>query len=239
MFVYNFLNNYDHPNQTFLISCFLLYMQYYVYDIILNLVSNKYYKLDNSKQKYVVSNLLKCNTLLWLIIFMFPLFIQPFKKEWPIIAWKHASAIYGSSDLVSLIMVKNHHLSTILHHTFSVLINLAAINYGTFNTPNLWQALMYYGIYSSIAYLVNGFLSIRFLLEKDSKILYYLCLYSSYIYIIGCSINWSTQLYYFIFYLPISVTSIIYFTSLMNFIRDDLKLIGFQIRYTNNFISNK
>ena len=235
MFVYNFLNSYNYPNRIFLISSVLLYVQYYIYDVILKSVSNKYYKLDNLKQKYVVSNLLKCNTLLWLILFMFPLFLQPFREEWPITAWKHASAIYASSDLVSLIMVKKHHLSTILHHVFSVFINLSAVNFGTFDTPNLWQALMYYGIYSSIAYLVNGFLSIRFLLEKDSKILYYLCLYSSYIYIIGCTINWSTQMYYFIFYLPVSITSTIYFTSLINFIRDDLKLIRFQIRYTNNF----
>jgi len=234
MSVYNFLNSYDHPNRIFIISSILLFLQYYIYHIVLKSVSNKYYKLDNSKKKYVVSNLLKCYILLWLIIFMFPLFTQTVRKDWPIIAWKHTSAIYASSDFVSLIMVKKHHLSTILHHTFSVFINLGVVNFGTFDTPNLWKALMYYGIYSSIAYLVNGFLGIRFLLEKDSKIRYYLCLYSSYIYIIGCTINWYNELNYFIFYIPIYITSIIFFTSFMIFIRDNI-INRFQIRNTNNF----
>jgi hypothetical protein len=235
--IFDLLNNFNYPNCTFFVSSLILYSQYFLYDYILNFYSEKYVKLNFQKKKYVVSNLLKCNTLLWLIVFMFPLFIQPLKKEWPILAWKHACAIYGASDLVSLIMVTKHSTSTIIHHTFSVLLNLLAINIGDFSTPNLWQSLLYYGIYSSIAYLVNGFLSLRFLAEKDSKIIYYICIWSTYIYLFGCFINWSTQLYYFVYYIPISCASVLYFTSVINFIRDDLKLIKFQIKFAKDFKS--
>ena len=144
--------------------------------------------------------------------------------------------MYASTDFVSLFTVKKHKTSTLFHHTFSVVMNLMAVFYADFEEESVWKLLMLYGIYSTLSYSVNLFLGVRFLFERSSKVVDVLCIASCGLYIVSCSLNWTSQIYYILSW-KLSLFSwqlIFYLTGIFFFIRDDIKLIQFMISYVKH-----
>ena len=175
-----------------------------------------------------------------LIVYFFPVIKTIIYDDWPDTFWKNTAMIYASTDLVSLLVVRRNKLSTIIHHISVVASCLICICVGNFQTDYLWKALILYGLFSALACGANLFLGMRFLVEKNSIMMMILNYSVMLCYIMCCFFNWSIQTYYLMYYIPVSILSILYMCCVFFFVKDDLLLIKFQMMYyfNNNQIKN-
>lgn len=105
-------------------------------------------------------------------------------------------AIYASLDMSSMLYHKNHHISTLFHHISVQLLYFYCI-YKDWNIHSLVLPIILYASFSSLSYLVNYRLSIRFLNHKNEEFINNASLT---IYSICSFFNWIVQLYLVIFY---------------------------------------
>ena len=151
----------------YLVSCLLVYLSYRGTDKILTQKSLKYCKLKYEKQTYVVANIVKSIILLFItplcIIFLYKLFygISEEIYNYTFII----TSIYASTDMVSLLFERGKKLSTIYHHIFVQFATFTCIYLGAFN--KVTDIILIYGVFSTFAYLVNFYLAIRFLVDKN------------------------------------------------------------------------
>ena len=144
--------------------------------------------------------------------------------------WMNLTSLYVMTDAVSLIRSNNIPRSTQIHH-LAVVMAYFIINTLDINKKNLSTALVLYGAYSSIAFLVNLYLGLRKFTDKTQL----LKRIAGITYILSCSINWSWQFYYqFNYFNPITLKSMAYclFSSglLYSWIQDDIILIKHLIK---------
>ena len=199
----------------------------------LHLVSSKFKLLRTDLKMYIVSNISKAIILTYLVIYVSPLVKTIILDDWPDIFWKNISMLYASTDFVSLLLVSRNKLSTIIHHICTTTSCLLFVTIG--HTDNyLWKALMLYGIFSALACGANAFLGLRFLTNKDSISMLIFNYIIAVTYLVCCIFNWSIQAYYLIYYVPLSIISIIYMICVYFFVRDDILLIKFQLMYYFN-----
>ena len=162
--------------------------------------NHKFDLLNNDKQIYVVTNILKSFILMILsVIFLYiissgQLDIFHIKNGWD----KNKNilcctcAIYSITDLVSLLLngrkmpitTKFHHICVVLAYGYTVTSDM--------NKYGIYQSIVVYGGFSSIPFLVNLYLGTRFIFTP-SRIFKYTCLI---IYGISCSLNWTWQLWF-------------------------------------------
>ena len=136
------------------------------------------------------------------------------------------AAIYASTDLSALAYNPRCHISTIIHHTLvQVFYYYCYIN--NFDTTlTLCKPIAIYCCFSTIAYLVNYRLSIRFLKIKKYETM--INNVSYYIYLNTCILNWIIQLYYLFNGVSISIYERIgYILTLAMIINDDIFLLQF------------
>lgn len=105
-------------------------------------------------------------------------------------------AIYASLDMSSMLYHKNHHISTLFHHISVQLLYFYCI-YKDWNIHSLVLPIILYASFSSLSYLVNYRLSIRFLNHKNEEFINNASLM---IYSICSFFNWIVQLYLVVFY---------------------------------------
>ena len=136
------------------------------------------------------------------------------------------AAIYASTDLSALAYNPHCHISTIIHHSL-VQVFYYYCYYNNYNTnETLCKPIAIYCCFSTIAYLVNYRLSIRFLKIKKYETL--INNVSYYIYLNTCILNWIIQLYYLFSGHPISMYERIgYILTLTMIINDDIFLLRF------------
>ncbi len=136
------------------------------------------------------------------------------------------AAIYASTDLSALAYNPHCHISTTIHHLL-VQVFYYYCCYNNFNTSqSLCKPIAIYCCFSTMAYLVNYRLSIRFLKIKKYETM--INNVSYYIYLNTCILNWIIQLYYLFSDHPISMYERIgYILTLAMIINDDIFLLRF------------
>ena len=111
--------NYEPWYHIFIMSSLFVYSQYKMFDFFLKNYNIKYNILKSNIQDYIVSNISKSMILLLICIASSQLIFLLFNDNWPKIAWVNTTAIYISTDFVSLLAVRKHKINTLIHHIFS------------------------------------------------------------------------------------------------------------------------
>lgn len=220
----------------FLLYCLFDYSLYQFFDIVFNKCFADYKLLTHDKKTYILSNVSKSVVLMIIGLFYYDLIYQIFSynKNYE---WDSIVAMYASTDLVSLVLVKRMERSTILHHLFVNIVASASIYYESYHIASVWRLIIVYGIFSGYAYSVNAFLGLRFLYPRGHSHMRYLAKFSYYIYILCCVINWSIQLACLIEWSDILfvkeeiINLFCYFVAIIIFIIDDIKLLQFLKNY--------
>ena len=108
------------------------------------------------------------------------------------------AAIYSSLDLSAMFFNRNSHISTMVHHTLVQILYYYGL-YQDWNQDSIAYLIYIYACYSSAAYLVNGRLAIRqFYINENTE--YMINDLSLVCYVIAALLNWTTQIYYLMFY---------------------------------------
>lgn len=220
------------------------FLQCMGYDLSLDIMESflnnfkKFKHLSDENKLYVTTNINKSIALMY-ICYKFIKIIS--KKPQQLLngtyiskpefdEWLHLTSVYVMTDAVSLVRSNNMPKSTQIHH-IAVVMAYFIINTLDINKKNLSKALVLYGAYSSIPFLVNLYLGLRKFTDK-TKLLKRI---AGITYIISCSINWSWQFYYqFNYFNPITLKTLAYclFSSglLYSWIQDDIILIKHLIK---------
>lgn len=196
-----------------------------VYSFIYN--NNLFIKLNYNRKLYVVKNIAKSIGLFFIAIYSAPtLYNAVIKNEWDNNQIHILGFMYGSSDILSLLLVRKLPKSTKIHHT-SVLF-LSIVNCLTdYTIPNHWRGVVIYAFFSSFTYLVNTYLGLRLILKKEkSKII---CKIALIIYTTMCILCWIYQIYNYFHWIfnGIPLTLFINMFLISMVIYDDLILIDY------------
>lgn len=206
---------------------------------ILEKISTSYKLLNYNNKQYVVTNINKSLVMLY-IFYSFskifaknPEYVFNTSKIIDVASqqhWKFLTMLYASTDFVSLLKTPKMPLSTQIHH-YGVILAMIITLLSKFNGPSLSKSLVIYGAFSSSAGLVNTYLGMRKILNKNSLIITILKKFSLISYILACSGNWIWQLKYLKTYLKQSYSLSVILKFLLNsgllysWIQDDLKLM--------------
>jgi len=186
----------------------------------------KYKELSPSRRLYLIKNFLKSYILMILCIGALKPVIIPaiMYNEWNTIYIQTTAALYASNDIMGLIMVKDLHQSTKMHHT--IVTALCLTSFGIeFQTSHVGKMMFVYTISSSHAYLVNFYLGARLLVEKAR--LEMVRITSRNIYFVCCLVNWSWHILWILNnYNIISGGHLLYFCVLFWIIKDDIILLS-------------
>ena len=213
----------------YLLSCIFVFISYYFTDKILTYKSIKYRNLKYEKKTYIYANIVKSIILLlitpYCVSFLYNLLFGITEEIYH--TTFIVTSIYASTDMNSLLFEKGKKISTLYHHIFVQLATFTAFYCGPFN--KITDVIIIYGAFSSFAYLVNFYLAIRFLFDKDRYEIKLLATYTQIIYMLSCVVNWCFQIYYLILFM---ILKHYYATFLLAFfnsvvISDDILLINF------------
>ena len=208
---------------------------YIIISVCLSLNTN-YQKIKLEKQMYIIKNVVKSLVLLYVGVFSsidFIHFIYNNVYEMNLV-YNYAS-LYVANDFIALLIVPNLPKTTILHHQITCLFLVYTLHVDFNSIGNVGQLLFIYTIFSSYAFLVNFYLGIRFLKNKNdnnsllNKIIEYTKIYAYYIYTISCIINWIIHISLLSYraYLGVFNLHYILYTGLLYFIiKDDLILMS-------------
>ena len=135
---------------------------------------------------YVIKNIYKSLGLCVLFVVALPIIIIPafVNDEWNTKYIHVFGSMYVCHDLVGLFRVPNLQLNTRLHHVATVVLLLVSYQID-FQTSSLGQAMFVYTVCSAASFIVNLYLAMRYL-----GIFLSLRVWSFYIYLFSCTINW-------------------------------------------------
>jgi len=218
--------NYDYPALLFLGGmCKFIHNMYPRVDTYLQRY-DKYNILPLERRKYIVKNFIKSGVLLMITIGMF----QP--VVWPAIRhnqWNNrlihlTGAVYTSNDIMGLVLVKDLHYSTKMHHGITTFLCMVCFGID-FQTSQLGKMVFVYTLASSHAYLVNFYLGARLLTEKAK--LEIVRIAARNIYLVCCMFNWGWHLFWvFNNYGIVDPSHLLYFALLFWIIKDDIILLS-------------
>lgn len=183
-------------------------------------------QLNYKNKIYVVSNLIKGGMLFYLGITYFSRLFSIFNQnDWDSFIYKKITVAYAVTDFCSLFIVNKMKLNTIIHHILVVLFAIIIV-YSDIEYNTILYSIIVYGFFSSIAYMVNIFLALRFVVSlRVQKIL---CNIAYYMYVFGCCINWMYQLQFICINIFTNTINIIIYTTAISFlIYDDFLLLKF------------
>ena len=208
---------------------------YIIIAVFLSLNTN-YQKIKLEKQMYIIKNVVKSLVLLYVGFFSSIDFIYfIYNEEFEMNAVYDYASFYVANDFIALLIVPNLPKTTILHHKITCLFLVYTLHVDFNSIENVGQLLFIYTIFSSYAFLVNFYLGIRFLKNKnDSKSLLNNIInnskkYAYYIYTISCIINWLIHIVLLSYraYLGFFNLHYILYSGLLYFIiKDDLILMS-------------
>ena len=157
--------------------------------------SSSYRAVDEDKQFYVLSNLIKSGMLAAMTPFAIRLLYETLiLDQWHTQRIQNLGCLYCIADFVSLLLVKRMSNATKAHH-----ISVCVFNYlscrNDYSEHNICRLIVIYAIFSTLAYLVNLLLATRFLSVSRMTFVVLsilsLCIYAS-----ACALNWSWQAWY-------------------------------------------
>jgi len=190
----------------------------------------KYLELENDKQQYVTKNIVKSINLAGLTLYSIPKIIYPaiMYNSWNNSIVHICGVFYSSNDFVALMTVDKLAESTKSHHRITTVLSLVALSID-FNTSTLGRMMFIYTIASSSAYLVNTYLGMRFLYNKDSLIK--MKKRARDIYGVSLFLNWSWHIYWAINnYNLLGIQHYLYFLLLFWIVKDDIILFKWLCR---------
>ena len=208
---------------------------YIIICVLLNL-NTIFQKHKLSRQLYIIKNVVKSLVLLYVGFFSTIDFIHfIYNDEFDMNAVYDYASFYVANDFIALLIVPNLPQTTKLHHQITCLFLVYTLHVDFNSIENVGQLLFIYTIFSSYAFLVNFYLGIRFLKNKNdtkshlNKIIDYSKTYAYYIYTISCIINWIIHIVLLSYraYLGVFNLHYILYSGLLYFIiKDDLILMS-------------
>ena len=234
----NIITNFDYASYSKLfISSAFIGCSYYPLKKILNSYSN-FEKLKDDKKMYVTKNIVKSTILAPLSVILSSQLINLINNnDINQLFFRYYGAIYVGNDLAGLLFVRNLPISTKLHHTSTILLYTILCAFDI-NKYSICRMMTIYTIFSCYPFLVNMYLGIRYLKDKEMTIVKYdynintvidiTRRLSYYTYILSCSLNWTTHIYLFgniLYNKQINYLDIVYSCILIPIVKDDLILM--------------
>lgn len=190
----------------------------------LNLFNKKYITYPMYRRQYITKNIVKSFNLGALTLFSIPSIIYPafFYNSWNNTVMQICGLFYSSNDFIALIYVDRLSPTTKNHHKVTLFLSFLSLGID-YNTSTLGRMLFVYTLASSSAFVVNYYLGIRFLEDKEktsetrilARNIYGISLFLNW----GWHIYWSTNYYYLL-----GPQHFIYFLVLFWIIKDDIIL---------------
>ncbi len=153
------------------------------------------------------------------------------------LSFKRCGMLYISTDLVALYMVPKLPRSTVLHHITTTLlivmvtfVDIEMLGFG--GLLGVSKMALLYGIFSSIAYLVNAYLALR-VVYSNTWWLPILVQLSLWPYILCCICNWTVHFIWLVSLIlnwELSIINIVYLLAIGTMVNDDIILIRWLIK---------
>ena len=220
-----FINNYN-----LYIFCYFFISNYFIYTIYepfkqkISLAYPKFKTYDQSRQNYIIKNLMKAMALYFISILSIPVipaFIFNYKKLNIII--QLTGVFYAANDFVGLLKVKKLSLATKIHHIVSTILGLTVPIIDFFESTTA-RLLIIYTLSSCYTYKVNYYLGYRFINEKEN--LKNIKKKAFIIYLLSFFCNFTFQYYWlYINFNQLSIYNISYYIIITPLIYDDFKLL--------------
>eukprot|EP01061_Rhynchopus_euleeides_P031713 TRINITY_DN5250_c0_g1_i1.p1 TRINITY_DN5250_c0_g1~~TRINITY_DN5250_c0_g1_i1.p1 ORF type:complete len:336 (+),score=137.18 TRINITY_DN5250_c0_g1_i1:91-1008(+) len=187
----------DH-RAVFVIGSYVVFSSYYMIYYFLEKYSSSFREVAEDNRFYTISNLIKSGMLAAIT----PFSIQGLIKillhdQWETVKIRNLGCLYAIPDFVSLLVVRKMQWTTIFHHLCVCAFNYASLN-NDYDEENACRLIVVYAIFSIFAYSVNMLLASRFLGWPD-VVRKWLSLAALVTYVSCCAVNWSWQVYYWIY----------------------------------------
>lgn len=214
----------------YIISTITLFLLY-------NFVELNYFIQKKTKEivssKYIIVNKTKSCVLLFLTPLSFyygVVFIGNFEIKNKLIL-DFIGGLYSSTDMSAMLYNRNTHISTWIHHIIVQLLYYYCYLNNYEMDYSLCRPICTYCCFSSMAYLVNYRLAIRFKNNEYEQIINDI---SFVIYTITSLINWLIQIYFLLGGVKINISErIVYIIILGCIINDDIYLMKFLYKTIN------
>lgn len=205
---------------------FSLYVRIFLFILhnYLNLFNKKYISYPQYRKQYITKNIVKSINLGALTLYSIPCIIYPayFYNYWDNNIMYMCGLFYSSNDFVALTYVDKLSQTTKNHHRVTIFMSLVSLGID-YTTSTLGRMLFVYTLASSSAFIVNYYLGMRFLEDKektkDLKIM------ARNIYGLSLFVNWAWHLYWSAnYYYLLGPEHFIYFFMLFWIVKDDIIL---------------
>ena len=211
------------------IKCFIAYNL--CNNLILRYVSSLNYDYNEDRLNYISKNIGKSLILIYICAFGYRKVLDAlFYGIWDNEFIYQLGILYSSHDILSLF--KYYHIlsnTTKLHHLSVLILSYANLN-NDYTKPTIWKGLIAYAFFSALAFYVNTFLGIRFLIRRSNTII--ISKIAFLVYLTSCVFNWCFQIYYFYSYFNINIShTLIYLFLSSMLINDDIILLKFLYYY--------
>jgi hypothetical protein len=239
MNILNILNNFDYYSYSkLLLISVIIGSTYYPLTKWLNRYPN-FKQLKEEKKMYVSKNIVKSCILSYLsVIFNYQLYDLILGNHIDQYYFRNYGILYVGNDLAGLLFVRNLPSSTKLHHVSTLLLYTILCIFDI-NNNSICRMMCIYTIFSCYPFMVNLYLGLRYLKDKDIKLEKYdynintiieITRKLSYnMYLISCSMNWGTHVYLFgniIYNRQFTYLDLLYCGILIPIIEDDLILMN-------------
>lgn len=139
-------------------------------------------------------------------------------------------------DLVALLIVPKLPFSTKVHHitTTFVIMMISAVNIqakGYSSWLGVAKMAVLYGIFSTVAFLVNAYLALR--VYSKGHWLHVLAKMSLWPYLLCCACNWTVHLLWLcslVYSLELSIVNVVYLLAISTMVNDDIVLIKWLVK---------
>lgn len=209
----------------YFVACFLINSLYDACQKNLSILYPKFNNYDDARQKYIIKNLIKSNTLYVISLLSLPMTVA-YQYSLPYVNTiiQFIGMFYVANDSIGLYKVKKLGSATIMHHTISTSLGLMTPMFNFYDSvPRL---LLIYSLAACYSYNVNYYLGIRFLKERNqTKNLKNMAFV---IYFLLCFCNFGYHGYWLYNNLSdLTKFHIVYYSIITPLIYDDLKLLKF------------
>ena len=212
-----------------LIIVFCLYVFTY---IILEDNNKTFQRLELNKRLYVVKNIVKSVVLGFISVSYSKTLINSLiidKYDMNFI--RDIASLYVSNDIMALLLVPNLPKTTKIHHSITTMLlgYTMTVDYNYISNPG--KLMLIYTLLSCYSFLVNFYLGVRFLQQKntENRLIKYSRVASFYTYATCCFINWTIHCFILlnrIINLQYNIQYLAYTGMLYFIVKDDLILMS-------------
>lgn len=194
--------------------------------------NNKYNTHSYNKKCYILKNIIKSFVLCIICLtVIYDIFIPIYNGIWDNNMINKYGSLYVANDFLSLLIIPKLPKTTKFHHITSTILLFFSFSID-FGKDNVGRWLFIYCLLSSYSFLVNTYLGLRHLLDKNEVFIRFvddLRIIAYYLYLICCGVNWSIHIYFVLCKLypfNLGLTHFVYLGLLYPIINDDLILLS-------------